>query len=88
MESEFTGPQVLPAIGVATQVGQFLTPDGVEHGMLLELFHGEDDGQSIVFAVSVPGVAVLKNAISQYESNLREVLAGRQDAVVLQAEGE
>jgi hypothetical protein len=78
---------VLPALGVATNVAQFLTPTGVEHGMLLEMYVNQGE-RGIVFAVSAPGVIVLKQAIEEYERGLRDVLAGTRDAVVLHAEGE
>lgn len=79
---------VLPAIGVSTQVGQFLTPDGVTHGMLLEVHYQTPGGHesSITFAVSSPGVTIVKQAIDEYHRNLRKVLAGELEPTVIQAE--
>jgi len=79
---------VLPAIGVSTQVGQFLTAEGVTHGMLLEVHYQTMEGEgSVTFAVSSPGVTVLKQAIDEYHANLRRVLAGEVEPTVVQAEG-
>lgn len=87
-EDAYEGMMVLPAIGVATQVGQFLTPDGVSYGMLLEFTIETPDGGKgdILLAVATNGVPMVKNAIAEYEKNLRGVLAGDVEPVVVQAE--
>lgn len=84
------GDVVLPAMGVSTQVATVMLPSGVETAMLLEVMFerpGEELPGRVTFAISTPGVPIVKQAIEEYERNLRKYLAGELEPVVIQAEG-